>query len=140
MSETTKRVPDELQKFLERYPDTQRLELLQPDMLGILRGKRVTRDEFAKPFAGGLNFCGATVLLPPSEAIGLPEAIAAFTINAAYTNRIDDRTGSIEVGKLADLIVLDRNLFEIPAAEISEAKPLVTLLEGKPVHGDLEAL
>ena len=75
-----------------------------------------------------------------SEAIGLPEAIAAFTINAAYTNRIDDRTGSIEVGKFADLIVLDRNLFEIPAAELSDAKPLVTLLEGKPVHGDLGAL
>jgi hypothetical protein len=78
--------------------------------------------------------------LLPSEAIGLPEAIAAFTINAAYTNRIDDKTGSIEVGKLADLIVLDRNLFEIPAVELSDAKPLVTLLEGKAVHGNLEAL
>lgn len=78
--------------------------------------------------------------LLPSEAIGLPEAIAAFTINAAYANRLDDQTGSIEVGKLADLIVLDRNLFEIPAAGISDAKPLVTLLEGKAVHGDLGAL
>lgn len=88
-----------------------------------------------------LDALGATTEpLLPSEAIGLPEAIAAFTINAAYTNRIDDRTGSIEVGKFADLIVLDRNLFEIPAAELSDAKPLVTLLEGKPVHGDLGAL
>jgi predicted amidohydrolase YtcJ len=88
-----------------------------------------------------LDALGATTEpLLPSEAIGLPEAIAAFTINAAYTNRIDDRTGSVEVGKFADLIVLDRNLFEIPAAELSDAKPLVTLLEGKPVHGDLGAL
>lgn len=63
MSTGTKRVADELQKFLERHPDTQFLELLQPDMLGILRGKRVVRDEFAKPFAEGVNFCGATVLL-----------------------------------------------------------------------------
>ena len=60
---TAQRGPDELQEFLRRYPDTQLLELLQPDMLGILRGKRVVRDEFVKPFAGGLNFCGATVLL-----------------------------------------------------------------------------
>ncbi len=63
MSKADKRVPEELAKFLEKYPDTQQLELLQPDMLGILRGKRVGRDEMAKPFAGGLNFCGATVLL-----------------------------------------------------------------------------
>ena len=63
MIKATKRVPDELQKFLERYPETQLLELLQPDMLGILRGKRVVRGEFAKPFTDGLNFCGATVLL-----------------------------------------------------------------------------
>jgi glutamine synthetase len=63
MSKQKKRAPDELQKFLERHPDTQLLELLQPDMLGILRGKRVVRDEFAKPFGAGLNFCGATVLL-----------------------------------------------------------------------------
>ncbi len=81
-----------------------------------------------------------TVPLLPSEAIGLPEALAAFTINAAYTNRIDDRTGSIEVGKLADLIVLDRNPFEIPAAELSDVRPLVALLEGKAVHGELGAL
>ncbi len=63
MSKASKSVPDELQKFLERYPGTQQLELLQPDMLGILRGKRIPRGEFAKPFADGLNFCGATVLL-----------------------------------------------------------------------------
>jgi glutamine synthetase len=63
MSKADKRVPEELVKFLEKYPDTQQLELLQPDMLGILRGKRVGRGEFAKPFGGGLNFCGATVLL-----------------------------------------------------------------------------
>lgn len=76
----------------------------------------------------------------PGEAIGLADALAAFTIHAAYTNRNDDDTGSIEAGKLADLVVLDRNLFEIPAAEISETQVLVTLFEGRAVHGDLEAL
>jgi hypothetical protein len=77
--------------------------------------------------------------LLPEEAITLPEAVAAFTINAAYTNRLEKDTGSIETGKRADLVVLDRNLFEIPASEISDTKALVTLFEGKPVHGTLEA-
>ncbi len=63
MSKPAQREADELQGFLERYPDTQLLELLQPDMLGILRGKRVVRDEFTKPFAEGVNFCSASVLL-----------------------------------------------------------------------------
>jgi predicted amidohydrolase YtcJ len=76
----------------------------------------------------------------PMERIDLPEAIAAFTINAAYVNHLEKQAGSVEVGKLADLAILDRNLFEIPASEISDAKVLVTLFEGKPVHGDLDAL
>jgi predicted amidohydrolase YtcJ len=76
----------------------------------------------------------------PEERIGLPEALAAFTINAAYTNHDEKNTGSLEVGKQANLAVLDRNLFEIPATEISDTKVLLTLFEGKPVHGDAGAL
>lgn len=76
----------------------------------------------------------------PEERIGLRDALAAFTIGAAYVNFLEDKTGSIEEGKLADLIVLDRNLFSIPPSQISETRVLLTLLEGKPVHGDLEAL
>jgi predicted amidohydrolase YtcJ len=73
----------------------------------------------------------------PEERIDLPAAIAAFTINAAYVNHIDDITGSIEVGKLADLIVLDRNLFELDQSDISDTGVLLTLLEGEAVFGDL---
>ncbi|MEL7185705.1 MAG: amidohydrolase family protein [Pseudomonadota bacterium] len=73
----------------------------------------------------------------PHETVDLATALAAFTINSAYVNGIDDVSGSIEVGKLADLIVLDRNLFEIPAKEISEAKVLLTLFGGQAVHGEL---
>ena len=65
----------------------------------------------------------------PGERIDLPEALAAFTINAAYTNRLEKTTGSIEVGKNADLIVLDHNLFAIPASEIDKSKVLLTLFE-----------
>ena len=72
----------------------------------------------------------------PEERIDLAAAIAAFTINAAYVSSLEDRTGSIEVGKLADLIVIDRNAFDIPPTELSEIRVLLTLLEGSPVHGD----
>jgi predicted amidohydrolase YtcJ len=72
----------------------------------------------------------------PEERIDLASALAAFTISAAYVNGIEDQTGSIEVGKLADLIVIDRNPFEVEPAEISETTVLLTLLEGEPVHGD----
>jgi len=76
----------------------------------------------------------------PDERIDLRDAIAAFTINAAYVNFQDDRTGSIEPGKLADLAVLDRNLFAIDPNEISDAKVLMTLFGGKPVYGEWSAL
>ena len=70
------------------------------------------------------------------ERIDLHDAIAAYTINGAYVNFLDEETGSIETGKLADLIVLDHNLFKLKPEEISEAQVLLTLLDGKPVYGD----
>ena len=76
----------------------------------------------------------------PDERIDLPLALAAFTINAAYVNTHERDTGSIEVGKYADLIVLDRNLFDIDPREISDTSVLLTLVEGQPVHGDLASL
>jgi predicted amidohydrolase YtcJ len=76
----------------------------------------------------------------PAERINLPEALAAFTINAAFTNRLEKTTGSLETGKSADLIVLDRNLFAISPTEIAQAHVLVTLLDGREVHGKLGTL
>ena len=61
--------------------------------------------------------------------------LRAGTLNGAKTLGLDGQIGSLEAGKLADLIVLDRNLFEIEPAEISQAKVVLTLLGGKPVHG-----
>ncbi len=69
----------------------------------------------------------------PEEKIALPDAIAAYTIRGAYVDFSERETGSLEVGKSADLIVIDRNLFEIPPSQIHEAKVLWTLLEGKEV-------
>jgi predicted amidohydrolase YtcJ len=69
----------------------------------------------------------------PEEKIDLPAVLAAYTINGAYLNREEKETGSIEAGKAADLIVLDRDLFKIPPEKIHEAKVVLTLLDGKEV-------
>lgn len=76
--------------------------------------------------------------LLPSEAIDLATAIRAATLGSAYGNFLDEETGSIEVGKLADLIVIDKNLFDIPASDISEARVRLTLFEGEAVFGSLD--
>jgi len=73
----------------------------------------------------------------PEERLDLPTILAAYTIGGAYANLEERESGSLEAGKLADLIVLDRNLFEIPASEISEAKVLATMFEGRIVSGSL---
>lgn len=74
------------------------------------------------------------------ERIALEDAIAAFTINAAFVNHQDDVTGSIEVDKVADLVVLDQNLFEIDPGRISETRALLTLFSGRPVYGSFDSL
>ena len=65
----------------------------------------------------------------------MTDAIAAYTINGAYVNFMEDESGSIEVGKYADLIVIDRNLFKIPETEISEANVVLTMLDGEMIYG-----
>ncbi len=69
----------------------------------------------------------------PEQRLDLPTAIAAFTMGSAYVNHLDRVTGSIEVGKEADLVVLDRNLFEHPVEELSQARVLLTLVAGERV-------
>jgi predicted amidohydrolase YtcJ len=70
----------------------------------------------------------------PGERIGLPAAIAAFTIGSAYVNHDEREAGSVEVGKRGDLVVLDRNLFEQPESEIALAEVDLTLVDGAVVH------
>ncbi|MCZ6719163.1 MAG: amidohydrolase [Gammaproteobacteria bacterium] len=72
-------------------------------------------------------------VLGKNEEIDLITALDMYTRNAAYIMRLEEKTGSIEMGKRADLIVLDRNLFKIPVTEINEAKVLLTLMDGKTV-------
>jgi predicted amidohydrolase YtcJ len=77
-------------------------------------------------------------VLLPEQRISIAQAIEAFTIDAAYVNHQDDRTGSVEPGKLADLAVLDQNLLEIEPSAISDTKVLLTLFGGEVVYGSLD--
>ncbi|HEX5190540.1 MAG TPA: amidohydrolase [Streptosporangiaceae bacterium] len=70
----------------------------------------------------------------PAQALGLAEALAAYTTGSAYVNHLDDVTGWIEPGRLADLVVLDRDPFSGPAAEIAHTGVLATYVDGVPVY------
>jgi predicted amidohydrolase YtcJ len=72
----------------------------------------------------------------PKERVDLATALAAYIRNAAWVAREDDIDGTIETGKQADLIVLDRDLFKVPVGSIHKTHVLLTLLDGKPVYRD----
>ena len=72
-------------------------------------------------------------VLNENERLSLAAMIEAYTINAAWLMHHENITGSIEVGKRADIVVLDRNLFDIPVTEINEAQVVETLLDGETV-------
>jgi predicted amidohydrolase YtcJ len=70
----------------------------------------------------------------PQERISLEDAIKAYTLGAAFAGRREKTEGSIEPGKLADLIVLDRDLFKIEPNQIARMKVLLTMVGGKVVY------
>ncbi|MFT5266247.1 MAG: putative amidohydrolase YtcJ [Polaribacter sp.] len=67
------------------------------------------------------------------QNLSLEEVVKAYTINAAYAMRHEHKVGSLETGKEADFIILDKNIFEIPANEINTTKVLQTFLQGESV-------
>lgn len=73
-------------------------------------------------------------VLNANERVDLDTMLAAFTREAAWLMHHDQLVGTLAAGKRADLVVLDRNLFKIPAAEISDARVVMTFLDGKAVY------
>jgi predicted amidohydrolase YtcJ len=69
----------------------------------------------------------------PEQAIELADALRIYTMGGASALRRELSTGSIEAGKSADFIVLDRNLFKVPAQQISDTRVLLTYFQGKQV-------
>jgi predicted amidohydrolase YtcJ len=74
----------------------------------------------------------------PGQQISAAEAVDAYTIGGAYANFLDTELGSIEPGKLADLIMLSHDIFAVPFDQILEARVLLTLVDGEEVYRDPE--
>ena len=74
--------------------------------------------------------------LGPDQAITAIEALKLYTINNAVTMGTEAERGSIEVGKLADLVVLSQDILAVPPMQIRDIKALLTLVGGRVVHRD----
>ena len=70
----------------------------------------------------------------PEQKISMEEAIRGYTLSAAYTEFAEHLKGSLEEGKLADLVILDQNLFEISPDRILDTRVIMTILDGKIIH------
>ncbi len=70
------------------------------------------------------------------QALSREQMIRFYTINNAWLMRSEDQVGSLEIGKHADFIVIDKNLLTCQAAEIRSTRVLATWLDGKLIHGD----
>lgn len=68
------------------------------------------------------------------EKATLEEMIQSYTLNGAIANSREDEIGSLEVGKKADMVILNKNLFKIPATEISATEEVMTIFDGKVVY------
>jgi predicted amidohydrolase YtcJ len=73
---------------------------------------------------------GARPPFLPEERISLEDALEAFTAGSAWINHLESEVGSIEVGKAADLVVLDRDLFDRAAGRIGDARVVATFVDG----------
>jgi predicted amidohydrolase YtcJ len=70
----------------------------------------------------------------PAQKLTLEEAVSGYTLDAAYASFEEDIKGSLEVGKLADVVVLSHDLFKVPLRKIAEAEVLMTVLGGETVY------
>jgi len=89
---------------------------------------------FVQIYAAVTRKTSSGQVVGPEEAISVMDAIRVYTMNGAYLSKEEDLKGSIEVGKLADMIVLDRDMLTIPHDEIKDVKVLTTIVNGKIVY------
>jgi len=71
----------------------------------------------------------------PEERISVDEALRVYTINAAYASFEDDVKGSIEAGKLADLVVLLENPLTVESDKVGDIEVKMTVVGGRIVYG-----
>ena len=68
----------------------------------------------------------------PEQSLTIKEALRMCTYNGAWTTFDEDERGSLEVGKVADMCVLSRNLYEVPSSDLNEVKVEELILGGRP--------
>jgi predicted amidohydrolase YtcJ len=73
-------------------------------------------------------------ILTPSERLTRAQALRLYTINNAYLNQEEKEKGSLELGKLADLIIIDRDFLSCPLGDIPTTKVAYTIVGGKIVY------
>jgi predicted amidohydrolase YtcJ len=94
--------------------------------IGVTRaGDPESPNGFGPDFAGRIN---------DDPALGRAAALRAITINSAHQLRMEGRVGSLEVGKYADLIVLEKNFMQMPEEELARNQVLLTMVGGRVVH------
>ena len=89
---------------------------------------------FVQMYAAVTRKTGSGRMIGPEEAIGIMDAIRLYTWNGAYLGKDEGKLGSIEPGKLADIIVIDRDITSVPPEELLETKVLMTIVDGKTVY------
>ena len=135
-----------LKAFAEKYIGTERLNRVYPGKWAFEAGAGpgIGSDHNVSPvepfghmeilISRGDPYENIENVIAPDQAITIEQAIRGYTLNGAYVMMQEDVAGSIEEGKFADFIVLDRNLLETPTADLSETKVLSTVFEGKLVY------
>ena len=73
-------------------------------------------------------------MLEPTEALTREQALRLYTINNAYLHHEEKEKGSLEVGKLADLIVIDRDYLTCPVDAVKDTRVLLTVVGGRVVY------
>jgi len=79
-----------------------------------------------------------TWLRNPAERITVKQAVEAFTINNAYQMFMEDEIGSLAVGKWADMVITDLDIFKVDPINISDAELLATIFAGEVIYGQVE--
>jgi predicted amidohydrolase YtcJ len=143
-----KRAPDTVDN-LERYLGPARFKLVEPAGFLAEAGARIAYgsdwpvdplDEWFALKVGVTRMNSPTagseylVRLGEDKGLSRQQVLRAITMNSSYELHQDAATGSLEPGKLADVIVLDRNLLEIPADQIADTKVMQTVVGGRIVY------
>ena len=101
-------------------------------------GMQVGRNrQYPNEWARAAGLAESAMRQPASERLTIEQMIRGYTINGAHPLRMEDDIGSIEVGKSADLVVLEEDLFAMDPYEIHKIEPSAVMLEGSLVHGKL---